>query len=40
MQPDGILLSALVEPSVDFDKLEEVLVIVNYKLSNDEPIPE
>jgi rod shape-determining protein MreC len=40
LQPDGILLSALVEPSVDFDKLEEVLVIVNYKLSNDEPIPE
>jgi rod shape-determining protein MreC len=40
LQPDGILLSALVEPSVDFDKLEEVLVIVNYNLSNDEPIPE
>ncbi|NLO21346.1 MAG: rod shape-determining protein MreC [Syntrophomonadaceae bacterium] len=39
LQPDGILLSALVEPSVDFDKLEEVLVIVNYKpelLLNDE----
>ncbi len=31
LQPDGILLSALVEPSVDFDKLEEVLVIVDYK---------
>jgi rod shape-determining protein MreC len=31
LQPDGILLSALVEPSVDFDKLEEVLVIVNYE---------
>lgn len=39
LQPDGILLSALVEPSVDFDKLEEVLVIVDYKaelLLNDE----
>ncbi len=30
LQEDGILLSALVEPAVDFDKLEEVLVVVNY----------
>ncbi len=30
LQPDGILLSALVEPAVSFDKLEEVLVVINY----------
>ncbi len=30
LQPDGILLSALVEPAVSFDKLEEVLVVIHY----------
>lgn len=30
LQPDGLLLSALVEPVVSFDKLEEVLVVINY----------
>ncbi len=30
LQPDGILLSALIEPAVNFDKLEEVLVVINY----------
>jgi len=30
LQPDGILLSALIEPAVNFDKLEEVLVVVDY----------
>ncbi len=29
LQPDGILLSALIEPAVSFDKLEEVLVVTN-----------
>lgn len=30
LQPDGLLLSALVEPAVSFDKLEDVLVVINY----------
>ncbi len=30
-EPSGLLLSARVKPAVDFDKLEEVLVIINYK---------
>ncbi len=30
LQPDGLLLSALVEPVVSFDKLEEVLVVIDY----------
>ncbi len=30
-EPSGLLLSAQVKPAVDFDKLEEVLVISNYK---------
>lgn len=34
-QPDGLLLSALVKPAVNFDKLEEVLVIQSFH-----PLPE
>jgi len=29
-EPEGLLLSAMVEPSVEFDKLEEVLVVIAY----------
>lgn len=35
-EPNGLLLSATVIPTVDFSKLEEVMVIINYKPASEE----
>ncbi len=39
-EPNGLLLSATVVPMVNFDRLEEVLVIVDYISVTEETVPE
>ncbi|MDD4549582.1 MAG: rod shape-determining protein MreC [Syntrophomonadaceae bacterium] len=40
-EPNGLLLSATVQPAVDFDKLEEVLIITAYHpISTDDEVEE
>ena len=39
-EPNGLLLSATVVPTVNFDKLEEVLVIIDYIPADDELVQE